>query len=109
RQTFAALPPDVRKGCALPARLHRPRGSAPSKGHSPEMIEGTCPVGHSRHRTSGGRAATETPFQTLSNGFDAILVTPYRQLLLSASSIIARRADSGSLDATNASPIRNPL
>src|SRR3989454_10745025 len=35
---FAALPPDVRKGCALPARPDGIWGYAPSRGRSPGMI-----------------------------------------------------------------------
>ena len=31
----AAMPPDVRKGWALPARVDEIRGYAPTQGHSP--------------------------------------------------------------------------
>src|SRR6266545_2907813 len=57
---FAAVPPDVRKGCALPARVDGIRGYAPTQGRSPGMIRVLPPVGRSRHRTSGGTAANRS-------------------------------------------------
>src|SRR6266540_6208399 len=57
---FAAVPPDVRKGCALPARVNGIRGYAPTQGRSPGMIRVLPPVGRSRHRTSGGTAANRS-------------------------------------------------
>src|SRR6266545_1116796 len=62
---FAAVPPDVRKGCALPARVDGIRGYAPTQGRSPGMIRVLPPVGRSRHRTSGGTAANRS-FHTVS-------------------------------------------
>src|SRR6266545_1696640 len=62
---FAAVPPDVRKGCALPARVDGIRGYAPTQGRSPGMIRVLPPVGRSHHRTSGGTAANRS-FHTVS-------------------------------------------
>ena len=62
---FAAAPPDVRKGCALPARVDGIRGYAPTQGRSPGMMSVLPPVGRSRDRTSGGTAANRS-FYTVS-------------------------------------------
>src|SRR6266545_2300254 len=62
---FAAVPPDVRKGCALPARVDGIRGYAPTQGRSPGMIRVLPSVGRSRHRTSGGTAVNRS-FHTVS-------------------------------------------
>ena len=64
---FAAVPPDVRKGCALPARVNGIRGYAPTQGRSPGMIRVLPPVGRSRHRTSGGTAANRSFYTVLDN------------------------------------------
>ncbi len=62
---LAAVPPDVRKGCALPARVDGIRGYAPTQGRSPGMIRVLPPVGRSRHPTSGGTAENWS-FHTVS-------------------------------------------
>ena len=49
------LPPDVRKGSALPHVLED-EGCAPKRGHSPKNV--SCHVGRAEpFRTSGGKAA----------------------------------------------------
>jgi hypothetical protein len=52
------MPPDVRKGYALPAGVDGVRGYAPHlRGVAPKYDYVPGPVGRSRHRTSGGTAA----------------------------------------------------
>jgi hypothetical protein len=53
----AAVPLDVRKGCALPRRRLYFWGYAPRWGVAPPTNKGSRVVGQSHHRTSGGRAA----------------------------------------------------
>jgi hypothetical protein len=57
---FAAVPPDVRKGCAgcaLPDDLIESGAMPQGLGRSPGMIRMAVTVGRSRHLTSGGTAA----------------------------------------------------
>gem|GEM_PF-4073339 len=56
---LSALPSDVRKVCDLPRASLNVWGCAHYKGRSPKKKFRRLTVGHSRHRTSGGKPHDE--------------------------------------------------
>ncbi len=81
---FAASPPDVRKGSALPARADGIWGYAPSRGHSPGLIGDCLRWGGAAtaHRAAQPRTGVST--QSLKPGVShrSILVNRFNGFLL---------------------------